>query len=396
MKPLLLLAALASTLPALAAEPPKVPLWPQGAPAAHGNGPADQPWVDVWQVAKDKANGAAFVVCPGGGYGGLAADHEGIQPAKFFNSLGISAFVLHYRLGSSGYHFPTELNDVQRAIRLVRAHAADYGIDPHRIGIIGFSAGGHLTSMAATLFEEGKADAADPVDRVSSRPDVAVPCYPVISMTESFMHRGSRKNLLGPNDSNEDLARQVSTETRVTDQTPPCFIFQTDEDVVVPAENAVNFYLALRKHKVPAEIHIYQPGPHGVGLMQGDPVLGTWPQHLAAWLRNRGFMSPVKRAAVSGKITINGRPVSWGALAFESTDPNAPRPTARIMKGRFKLDAANGVPLGTSKLTATYSASDVPGLDTPDGTATTSENKGQPLTVDIKDGPNELTLDLTR
>ena len=165
---------------------------------------------------------------------------------------------------------------------------------------------------------------------------------------------------------------------------------------MVPAENAVSFYLALRKHKVPAELHIYQPGPHGVGLMQGDPVLGTWPQHLAAWLRNRGFMSPVKRAAVTGKITINGKPVTWGALVFESTDPNAPRPTARIMGGRFRLDAANGVPVGANKMTATYSAADVPGLDTPDGTATTSENNGRPLTVEIKEGANELVLELVR
>lgn len=394
MKLLLPLVA-ALSVQAFAADPPKVPLWPNGAPDAHGNEPTDQPWVDVWQVAKEKANGAAFVVCPGGGYGGLAADHEGVQPAKFFNSLGIHAFVLHYRLGSKGYHFPVELHDVQRAIRYVRASADTYGIDPHRIGIIGFSAGGHLTSMAATLFEDGKADAADPIDRVSSRPDVAVPCYPVISMIEPFSHKGSRKNLLGPND-NDDLARQVSTETRVTDNTPPCFIFQTDEDVVVPAENAVHFYLALRQHKVPAELHVYHPGPHGVGLMQGDPVLGTWPQHLAAWLRNQGFMSPVKRAAVTGRITINGKPVSWGALVFAGKDPNAPRPTARIMGGKFKLDAASGAPVGACQLTATYSANDVPGLDTPDGTVTTSENKGQPITAEIMEGKNELTLELVR
>lgn len=394
MKPLLLL-AVALTVSTFAAEVPKVPLWPEGAPDAHGKEPTDQPWVDVWQVAKDKANGAAFVVCPGGGYGGLAADHEGIQPAKFFNSLGVSAFVLHYRLGSKGYHFPVELHDVQRAIRYVRANAAQYGIDPQRIGVIGFSAGGHLTSMAATLFEDGKADAADPIDRVSSRPDVAVPCYPVISMIEDYSHKGSRKNLLGPND-NDDLARQVSTETRVTDKTPPCFIFQTDADTVVPAENAINFYLALRKHKVPAELHLYQPGPHGVGLMQGDPVLGTWPQHLAAWLRNQGFMSTVKRAAVNGKITVNGKPVSWGAVAFENKDTNAPRPTARIMGGKFKLDAANGAPLGGTKLTVTYSANDVTGLDTPEGIVTTSENNGKPLSADIVDGANDLTIELVK
>ena len=249
--------------------------------------------------------------------------------------------------------------------------------------------------MAATLFEDGKPDAADPVDRVSSRPDVAVPCYPVISMIESYSHKGSRKNLLGPND-NDDLARQVSTETRVTDKTPPCFIFQTDEDTSVPAENAVHFYLALRQHKVPAELHLYQPGPHGVGLMQGDPVLGTWPQHLAAWLRNRGFMSTAHRAALSGKITINGKPVSWGALTFESTDANGPRPTARIMGGKFRLDAANGATIGVNKLTATYSAADVPDLDTQDGTVTTSENKGAPITVEIKEGANDLVLELVR
>ena len=374
--------------------PEKQLLWPEGAPGAKGQTDKDQPWVDVYLPEKTKANGAAFVVCPGGGYGGLAADHEGIQPAKFFNSLGVTAFVLHYRLGSSGYHFPTELQDVQRAIRLVRSGAAKYGIDPQRIGVMGFSAGGHLTSMAATLFEEGDPKSSDPIDRVSSRPDVAVPCYPVISMIDSFGHKGSRKNLLGPND-NDDLAKQVSTHLRVTPRTPPCFIFQTDEDTVVPAENAVQFYLALRQNKVPAELHIYRPGPHGVGLMQGDPVLGTWPQHLAAWLRNQAFFSTAPRGSVTGTITIGGKPVSWGAVAFENKDPNAPRPTARIMHGKFKLDAANGPAVGSQKLTVTYSAADVSGLETPDGTVTTQSDRGKPIAVEIQAGENKLALELT-
>lgn len=376
------------------AAPDKQLLWPEGAPGAKGQTDKDQPWVDVYLPEKTKANGAAFVVCPGGGYGGLAADHEGIQPAKFFNSLGVTTFVLHYRLGSSGYHFPTELQDVQRAIRLVRSGAAKYGIDPQRIGVIGFSAGGHLTSMAATLFEEGDPNSSDPIDRVSSRPDVAVPCYPVISMIDAFGHKGSRKNLLGPND-NDDLAKQVSTHLRVTPRTPPCFIFQTDEDTVVPAENAVQFYLALRQNKVPAELHIYRPGPHGVGLMQGDPVLGTWPQHLAAWLRNQAFFSTAPRGSVTGTITIGGKPVSWGAVAFENKDPNAPRPTARIMHGKFKLDAANGPAVGSQKLTVTYSAADVPGLETPDGTVSTQSDQGKPIAVEIQAGENKLALDLT-
>lgn len=372
-----------------AADVPKLPLWPNGAPGAKGQTDKDQPWVDVWLAPQDKANGAAFVVAPGGGYGGLAADHEGVQVAKYFNALGVSAFVLHYRLGSAGYHYPIELMDVQRAIRLVRSKAGEYALDTNRVGIIGFSAGGHLTSMAATLFDEKPEGMTnDAVDQLSARPSVACPTYPVISMKDDFGHMGSRKNLLGPNADNAALMEKTTTYLQVTDKTPPIFIFQTDDDTVVPAENAVNFYLACRKHKVPAELHIYKPGPHGVGLMQGDPVLGTWPQHLAAWLRNQGFFSTAKRVAITGKVTINGQPVSWGAVAFENADTNAPRPTARVMKGNFKLEAANGAVVGKHKLHVTYSAADVPGLDTPDGTAQQTVEaevvEGQPLVLDLK------------
>jgi acetyl esterase/lipase len=277
------------TTTSLTAEPAKVRLWPDGAPLAKGQEDKDQPFVYAWPAAKEKANGAAFVVCPGGGYGGLASDHEGTQVAKWFNGLGVSAFVLHYRLGSQGYHYPIQLMDVQRAIRHVRANAKEYGIDPKRIGVVGFSAGGHLSSMAATLFDE-KPDGAtnDAVDQVSARPDVAAPTYPVISMIEPYRHDGSRKNLLGPNNTDE-LAAKVSTERRITPQTPPIFLFQTDEDTVVPAENAVAFYLACRKNKVPAELHVYRPGPHGVGLFLGDPVLGSWSGHLRDWLRTQGI-----------------------------------------------------------------------------------------------------------
>jgi acetyl esterase/lipase len=374
MKSRLLLAALFFSSLAHA-EPVKVKLWPEGAPLAKGDTDKDQPFINVWAASKEKANGAAFVVCPGGGYGGLAADHEGVQVAKWFNGIGVSAFVLHYRLGTSGYHFPTQLIDVQRAIRHVRANAKEYGIDPERIGIIGFSAGGHLTSMAATMFDEKPAGMTnDAVDQVSARPTVAAPTYPVISMIEDYGHKGSRKNLLGPND-NDELAKHVSTELRVTANTPPIFIFHTDDDTVVPAENPVAFYLACRKHKVPAELHIYKPGPHGVGLYLGDPVLGSWSGHLRDWLRNQGFLKPMKRTAINGKVSINGKPVSWGSVIFASEDPSAPVACARVMGGKFKLDDKSGPVVGKVKLTVSYSAADVPGLETADGTVTTKEQK---------------------
>jgi acetyl esterase/lipase len=380
------------------AEPARVRLWPDGAPLAKGNEDKDQPFIDVWSAAKDKANGAAFVVCPGGGYGGLAVDHEGVQVAKWFNGLGVSAFVLHYRLGSQGYHFPTQLIDVQRAIRHVRANAQQYGIDPNRIGIIGFSAGGHLTSMAATMFDEKPAGATnDAIDQVSARPDVAAPTYPVITMTEDYGHKGSRKNLLGPNNDNEALAKHVSTETRVTANTPPIFIFQTDEDTAVPAENAVAFYLACRKNKVPAELHIYRPGPHGVGLFLGDPVIGTWSGHLRDWLRNQGFLKPMKRTAINGKVTVNGKPVSWGSVIFASDDPSAPVACARVMGGKFKLDEKTGPIIGKVKLTVSYSAADVPGLETADGTVTTKEQQpgAGDWTLDVVEGAKDLELAVT-
>jgi acetyl esterase/lipase len=380
-------------------EPAKVRLWPDGAPGAKGNEDKDQPFVNVWPAAKEKANGAAFVVCPGGGYGGLAADHEGTQVAKWFNGLGVSrAFVLHYRLGSAAITFPTQLIDVQRAIRHVRANAKQYGIDPNRIGIIGFSAGGHLTSMAATMFDEKPEGMTnDAVDQVSARPDVAAPTYPVISMIEDFGHKGSRKNLLGPND-NDELAKHVSTETRVTANTPPIFIFQTDEDTVVPAENAVSLYLACRKNKVPAELHIYRPGPHGVGLFLGDPVLGTWSGHLRDWLRNQGFLKPMKRTAINGKVSINGTPVSWGSVIFTPEDPSAPVACARVMHGNFKLDEKTGPVVGKAKLTVSYSAADVPGLETADGTVTAREQKpgAGEWSFEVVEGAKNVELAVTR
>ena len=216
-------------------------------------------------------------------------NHEGRQVANWFNLHGIGAFVLKYRLGPR-YNHPIELGDAQRAIRYIRSHAAEFGIQPDRIGMMGFSAGGHLTSTAATHFDKGNAEATDPVDRVSSRPDFVVLAYPVILSKAPYAHAGSFRNLLGANP-DPALLEELSTESRVTAETPPTFLFHTNADTGVPAENSIQYYLALRKAGVQAELHIFQPGPHGVGLGMNDPVLEQWPPLLASWLRARGLLT---------------------------------------------------------------------------------------------------------
>ena len=267
---------------------PKVELlWPNGAPGAVGSEESDRPSVTVYLPESNGAN-SGVVVCPGGGYGMLALDHEGKQIAEWLNARGVAAFILRYRLGPR-YHHPIELGDAQRAIRLVRFHAGDYGVAADRIGIWGFSAGGHLASTAGTHFDKGNADAADAIDRVSSRPDFMILAYPVISLNTPYTHRGSLRNLLGDNP-DPKLAASLSNETQVTAETPPTFLFHTSTDPVVPVENSVLIYLALRKAGVPAEMHIYERGQHGVGLAQSDPMLSTWPSRLADWMKLHGWM----------------------------------------------------------------------------------------------------------
>jgi acetyl esterase/lipase len=263
-------------------------LWPGPAPGALGAEASDIPAITVFLPRTIAANTPAMIVCPGGGYVSLAINHEGRQVASHLNSLGIAAFVLRSRLGPR-YHHPTELGDAQRAIRLVRAHAAEWRLDPARIGIIGFSAGGHLAMSASTRFDAGNSGAADSVDRANSRPDFTVLGYPVISMTEAWTHQGSKNNLLGANPDVE-LARSLSGELSVTKETPPTFLFHTNTDPVVPAENSVYYYLALRKAGVPAEMHIFEKGPHGVGLANDDAALSEWSKLLANWLRVHGIV----------------------------------------------------------------------------------------------------------
>ncbi len=263
-------------------------LWPNGAPGALGTGERDIPTLTYYRPVSRGASDTAIIVCPGGGYGALAMNHEGRQVANWLNALGVSAFVLKYRLGPR-YHHPIELGDAQRAIRMVRANAAEYHVSPQRIGIMGFSAGGHLASTAGTHFDNGNASAADAIDRASSRPDFLILGYPVISFTTPYTHRGSLENLLGKNP-DPKLVESLSNELQVTPQTPPTFLFHTNADTGVPAENSVLFYLALRKAGVPAELHIFEKGPHGVGLALYDPALAEWPRLLADWLRLNGWI----------------------------------------------------------------------------------------------------------
>ena len=264
-------------------------LWPDKAPASYGDGAKDKPRLTTYKAANP--TGAAVVICPGGGYGGLAIDHEGKQVAEFLNGLGVHAFVLEYRVTKDrpGPLAPAPKLDVLRALRTVRAKADQLGIDPKKVGLMGFSAGGHLASTGGTHFDLGDPAAADPIDRVSSRPDFLILGYPVITMEAGVTHNGSRVNLLGKDATPEQVA-EYSNEKRVTKDTPPTFIFQTNEDTGVVAENAVRFYLALRQAKVPAELHVYEKGRHGVGINPKTGVAGTdtWKDRLADWLKLRG------------------------------------------------------------------------------------------------------------
>jgi acetyl esterase/lipase len=265
-----------------------VEIWPDGAPGAVGDEAADRPTLTLFLPDPQPEKCAAVVVCPGGGYGHLAIGHEGREIGEWFNSLGLAAFVLKYRIAPR-YRHPAPLDDAQRALRLVRARAQEWKIDPSRLGIIGFSAGGHLASTAATHFDDGEQKAPDPVERQSCRPDFAILCYPVVTMTDPSTHRGSRRNLLGDTP-DPKLVRWYSNETQVIAQSPPTFLFHTDADQAVPAENSLMYYLALRKAGIPAELHVYEPGRHGVGLAASDPVLSTWSGHCEDWLRRHGVL----------------------------------------------------------------------------------------------------------
>lgn len=261
-------------------------LWEGDAPGSLGKEAVDIPTVTVYSPPADKASGAAVVVCPGGGYG-MLADHEGRPVAEWLNSIGIVGIVLKYRLGPK-YHHPVMLNDAARAIRFTRAHASEWKIDPHKVGILGFSAGGHLASTAATHFDSGKADATDPIEKESSRPDLAILIYPVVAIATPYGHAGSKRNLLGDNPP-QDLVESLSNERMVTKETPPMFLVHTADDAGVPVENSLLLAESLRKARVPVELHVFEHGPHGFGMGGNDPVLKTWPDLCSKWLKRKGF-----------------------------------------------------------------------------------------------------------
>ena len=263
-----------------------IKLWDSTAPGSWANDEKGTPILISYILPQDQSSGTAVVICPGGGYGHLAMDHEGHQIAKWFNSVGVSAFVLRYRLPSDGYRHPVPLIDAQRAIRTVRYNAEKWNIQPDKIGIIGFSAGGHLASSVATHFAEPPAlDGYQPdeIDGVNCKPDYAVLIYPVISMDMSITHKGSRNNLLGSSPS-EDLVELMSNEKQITADTPPAFLVHAGDDKVVVPENSIRFYQGLLKAGVPAEMHMYPAGGHGFGMRSNAGRAGQWPKLCQGWM----------------------------------------------------------------------------------------------------------------
>lgn len=267
--------------------PGPIRLWETDAPGALGQRVQDIPTLTPFPADPAKNTGASIIVLPGGGYGHLA-EHEGTGYAEWFAAHGVTAFVLKYRLGTNGYRHPAMLNDIARAMRLVRAFAKRDGRDPARVGVIGSSAGGHLAATIATHFDAGKADATDAVERESSRPDLAILCYPVITFGE-FAHAGSKKNLLGDNPDPE-LVKFLSIELEVTKDTPPCFLWHTVEDKTVPVENTLLFAAALRHAGGLPSVHIYEKGAHGLGLGRPGKPAPPWADQCLYWMQERKFI----------------------------------------------------------------------------------------------------------
>jgi len=279
-------------------EPRVIALWPEGVPGLRADAAPEiikddrvynvhTPSLTYFPASSDKANGTAVIMCPGGGYVRLAVSSEGMGAVHWLNPLGVSVFVLKYRLKEYGH--PAPLRDVLRAVRLVRSHAAEFGLDPHRIGVEGSSAGGHLAACAGTLFDEPVGKTGGVLDSVSARPDFLILQYPVITMKPPLAHSGSVKSLLGENPSQETISL-LSVNERVTKNTPPTFLVATQEDRSVPVENTLLFYQALRNAGVPAELHLYHKGPHGFGFRKDLGQTSDWPQRAEEWLRSLNLL----------------------------------------------------------------------------------------------------------
>lgn len=288
-----------------AAELKPMRLWQADAPLARGTNPADIPTLQPFLPDGVKGMCPAVLICPGGSYIRHAIKHEGVEYALFLNRHGIAAFLLRYRLGSAGYRHPAMLLDAARAMRLIRCKAETWRVDPARLGVIGSSAGGHLAATLATQFDAGNASASDPVERFSSRPDFVILCYAVVSMRDELTHLGTRNNILGRHPSREQQER-LSAELQVRADTPPCFIWHTAEDAVVNPENSIELARALKRRKIPYELHIFQHGPHGIGLQTnlqtGQPHL--WAEAMLKWLTANGILSSDNSGQTSGKTKM--------------------------------------------------------------------------------------------
>lgn len=370
-----------------AAGPEPIRLWPDGAPGQMGQGERDIPLVRIVKPV-GAATGTAVVVLPGGGYGGLAMDHEGQQIAQWWAQRGVLAAIVTYRHGPT-YQHPAPLQDAQRAIRYLRQHASDLQIDPQRVGVMGFSAGGHLASTVSNHFDTGDANSSDPVARQGSRPDFAILCYPVISLLDPQAHKGSRRNLLGENPPDE-LVRQLSNQLQVTEQTPPTFLFHTAEDPVVSVENALLYYQALVSKGVPSELHVYQKGRHGVGLAANDPVLKSWPERLEDWLRLNNFLSGQQRVSLSGRVTLNGEPLAWGAISLMPRSvQTAPAPATLITRGEYRFAIDEGPVPGTYSVSVLDLGTFARAPSLEDARTLTGDHTQTSLVIEIRDLPQQ-------
>ena len=374
-----------------------VVLWPDGAPDALGTNDVDRPTLTVFLPDKRHATGAGVIVCPGGAYTVLAIDHEGQQVAQRLNAMGVAGFVLQYRLGPR-YHHPAPLQDAQRAIRYVRSHARELGLSPQRIGILGFSAGGHLASTAGTHFDAGHREAPDEIERESCRPDFMVLCYPVISLGTNG-HSYSRKMLLGDNP-DPKLIELLSNEKRVTASTPPAFIWHTSEDYGVSPDNSIAFYQAMQKARIPVEAHFFAFGPHGIGLASGDSTAISWPELLALWMRRSGFLTDAPRVQVAGRVTIDGKPVNRGWITFvPANSENAPMGSYYITKdGMFNIETKDGPCAGKHRIEVRQLASDFlakPSIDCEKHYTATRPHGWKRMTCELRPGTNMVTVALT-
>jgi acetyl esterase/lipase len=278
-----------------------ITLWPEGVPGVRNIGAekigggynANVTDASLTRVgpAVDRPNGTAVIICPGGGYVRMSTAREGDQYANWLSTLGVTAFVLKYRMQEYGH--PAPLQDVLRAVRTLRSRAAELGIDPARIGVMGSSAGGHLAASAGTLFDHPLGRTGAPLDATSARPDFLMLMYPVITMQDPAAHAGSRKALLGATPSAESIAL-MSLEKQVTSATPPTLLIHTQEDQAVPVENSILFYQALTRAKVPAEMYLFEHGSHGMGMRDGLGTTSLWPRRAEEWLRERGLLTPSK------------------------------------------------------------------------------------------------------